>query len=74
MKQIKSVDLKEILLDMFSDVLERGDISEIAEFLDTYPEVIKLIEQDVPEDFMSTEESWERLKQRLIDDGVWRDE
>lgn len=75
MKKVKSVHLKTELIAEFDEALIEDDTERLTKLFEQYPELPELIlERTAAAGFEpDTEEAWERLKQRLIDD-VWRNE
>ena len=67
---------KDELVQQFFDVLATDNLDKISEFLEAYSEIESvLVKQMQAAGFEpDTKNGWERLKQRLIDDGIWRDE
>lgn len=67
---------KDELVQQFFDVLAADDLDEITGFMNVHPEIESiLVERMQAAGFEpDTKQGWERLKQRLIDDDVWRNE
>lgn len=76
MKKVKSVHLKTELIAEFDEALIKDDAERLTKLFEQYPELSELIlERAAAAGFEpDTKNGWERLKQRLIDDGIWRDE
>lgn len=75
MRKTKSVDLieKSVLLEVLDRLLEKHDLAGLEVFFELFPEIYGMMAEDVKDvEFMLAKIAFERLKQQLIGDRVWR--
>ena len=62
------------LSQLADELIEKGHLEAFYILMDFFPEIIDVpeLQEDEIVEFAPTEESFEKLKQRLIEDGLWR--